>query len=189
MKQTKKVPDPVPGPDTIEIKNLENKNMKKSKVIFFGIIIIIIIAIAVWAGVWIAGMSGATNPNALSPYSAVYLSTGDIYFGKLSWFPSPHMTDAWLIERSQGQNGQVQTALVPMKSVVWGPSDEIDFNSQDIVFSTRLVNNSQVVQAIENPSSLQQQPTGAQTGAPGMGSSTMPITPTTPTPSPSTNTR
>lgn len=128
------------------------------KTVFLGIVIVIVVVLAVWAGVLIAGMrSGTVNPNASSPYSAVYLTSGDIYFGKLSWFPSPHMTDVWFVERNQSQSGQTQLGLAPMKSVFWGPVDEINFNAQDILFWTRLANNSQVVQSIENPSSVGQQ--------------------------------
>jgi hypothetical protein len=138
-------------------------NMKKNKIIFFGILIVVVIVLAVWVGILIAGMQSGSNPDSASPYSAVYLSTGDIYFGKLSWFPSPHMTDVWLITRSQDQSGQAQTSLIPFKSVLWGPMDEISFNSQDIVFSTRLKNGSQIVSAMENPSSA----TSGQNGTAG----------------------
>lgn len=147
--------------------------MKKNKVIILGIVIVVVIVLAVWAGILIAGMQSGANPDAASPYSAVYLSTGDIYFGKLSWFPSPHMTDVWFLERTQGQNGQTQVGFAPMSSVAWSPTDEISFNAQDIVFSTRLKNSSQIVQAMENPSSVQQQQQGAA-GAAGVSSSTMP---------------
>lgn len=146
--------------------------MKKGKVIFFGIIIVAVIALAVWAGILIAGMQPGVNPDAPSPYSAVYLSTGDIYFGKLSWFPSPHMTNVWFIQRNTDQSGQTQVSFVPMKSVFYGPMDEINFNAQDIVFSTRLKNSSQIVRAMENPSAV-----GQQTGVSGAASSTVPSTP------------
>jgi hypothetical protein len=154
--------------------------MKKNKIIFFGVLIVVVIVLAVWMGILIAGMQSGSNPDSASPYSAVYLSTGDIYFGKLSWFPSPHMTDVWLITRSQDQSGQAQTSLIPFKSVLWGPMDEISFNSQDIVFSTRLKNGSQIVSAMENPSSAtsgQNGTTGTPTtnnGAPTNASTTAP---------------
>jgi len=149
--------------------------MKKGKIIFFGIAIVIVVVLAVWAGIEIAGMTGGSNANAASPYSAVYLTTGDVYFGKLSWFPSPHMSDVWYITRNQGQNGQTQLGLAPMKSIFWGPIGNISLNAQDIVFSTRLLNSSQVVQAIENPSSLQQ---GNGAGAPTSANGVMqPATP------------
>jgi hypothetical protein len=163
---------------TAEIKN-NHKTMSKKKTIFFGIIIIVVIVLAVWAGVLIAGMQSGTNPDAASPYSAVYLSTGDIYFGKLSWFPSPHMTDVWFIERSQGQDGQTQVGFAPLTSVAWGPTDGISFNAQDIVFSTRLKNSSQIVQVMENPSSVTAQQ-GGSAGASGIASSTVPSMPTGP---------
>jgi hypothetical protein len=147
--------------------------MKKHKIIFFGILIVVVAALAVWAGILIAGMQSGSNLDAASPYSAVYLSTGDIYFGKLSWFPSPHMTNVWLITRGQDSSGQTQTSLVPFKSVLWGPMDEISFNSQDIVFSTRLKNSSQIVSAMENPSSATGQQNGATSGQQGISTSTV----------------
>jgi flagellar basal body-associated protein FliL len=169
MKKTKETWIPVSTgmtneKETAEINNNENKTMKKNKVIFFGIIIIVVIALAAWAGFVIAGtQSGSANPDTPSPYSAVYLSTGDIYFGKLSWFPSPHMTNVWFIQRSTDQGGQAQVSFVPMKSVFYGPMDEINFNAQDIVFSTRLKNSSQIVAAMENPTSVGQQAVASST--------------------------
>jgi len=140
-----------------DYKKSKMKIIKKSKIILLVIIIVVVIVLAVWAGILIAGMQSGTSPDGSSPYSAVYLSTGDIYFGKLSWFPSPHMTNVWFLERGQDQNGQPQIAVAPMKSVSWGPSDEVNFNSQDIVFFTRLKNSSQIVAAMENPSGAMSQ--------------------------------
>lgn len=147
--------------------------MKKTKVIFLGMAIIIIIAAAVWAGFVIASMrSGGSNPTGASQYSAVYLVSGDVYFGKLSWFPSPHMTNVWFLERNQDQSGQTQLAIAPMKSVFWGPSDEVNFNPQEILFWTRLTNGSQVVQSIENPATAA--PGGTAAGSFGATPNTPP---------------
>lgn len=148
--------------------------MKKNTAVLFGIGIVVIIVLAVWVGVLIAGMQSGSSPDGASPYSAVYLSTGDMYFGKLSWFPSPHMTDVWHIVQSPAQNGgQPQIGFVPVESLSYGPVDEVDFNAQDIVFSTRLRNNSQFVQAMENPQAQQ----GGAGNAPGSASSTAPSLP------------
>jgi hypothetical protein len=177
MKKTKETWIPASAGMTDDKKE-KNTNMSKGKIIFFGIVIVVVIALAVWAGIVIAGMTGGSSANAASPYSAVYLTTGDVYFGKLGWFPSPHMSDVWYITRNQGQNGQTQLGLAPMKSIFWGPVGNINLNAQDIVFSTRLLNSSQVVQAIENPSSLpgaQGNGAGAPTSANG---GTQPATPT-----------
>jgi hypothetical protein len=140
--------------------------MKKSRMVLFGVVILIVIVLAVWAGIIIAGSFSGNNTNGPSPYSAVYLSTGEIYFGKLSWWPSPHMTDVWYLQRTQGANNQPQVSIQPMSSVFWGPSDEIDLNAKNIIFSTRLMNNSQVVLTMENPASAtgQSQPSSATPG-------------------------
>ena len=177
MKKTKETWTPafagMANEDREQTTEIKNNNMNKGKVIFFGIVGIVVVVLALWAGIEIAGMTGASNANAASPYSAVYLTTGDVYFGKLSWFPSPRMSDVWYITRNQGQNGQVQVGLAPMKSIFWGPIGNMSFNAQDIVFSTRLLNSSQVVQAIENPSSLQ----GAQGNTPTQNGVMQPATP------------
>ena len=139
--------------------------MKKNKVILFVVLIIIVIVVAVWAGIMIAGNFMNTNTNktdTVSPFSAVYLTSGDMYFGKLSWFPSPHLTDVWYLQRTQGQNGQVQVSVQPFTSVFWGPSNEISLNSKNILFTTRLMTSSQVVQAIENPQAAAAQQQGQQ---------------------------
>ena len=123
------------------------------KKIAWGIVIIIVIAgAATWA--WMDMIAGQ-NPNGPSPYSAVYLTSGDVYFGKLSWFPSPHMTDVWYLNRTTGPNGQTQISVAPFKGVFWGPMDEINLDPKQILFWTRLSNGSQLVKGLENPSSLQ----------------------------------
>ncbi len=152
--------------------------MKKGKVIFWGIVVIIIIALAVWAGFVIASIqSRSMNPSAPSAYSAVYLTSGDVYFGRLSWFPSPHMTDVWFLERNQGQGGETQLAIAPMKSVFWGPVDEINLNPQEILFWTRLENGSQVVQSIESQTSAAQAQNGMGAGSFGTAPSMAPSLP------------
>lgn len=124
------------------------------KKIVWGIVIVVVL---VAAGVWgWTEMAQSNSPTGPSPYSAVYLSSGDVYFGKLSWFPEPHMTDVWYLNRTVNQSGQSQIAVAPLKSVFWGPVDEINLNPKQILFWTRLSNASQLVAGFENPSSLQQ---------------------------------
>lgn len=132
---------------------------------FWGLIIIVIVAaIAAWTWVTIVAMH---SPDGPSPYSAVYLTSGDVYFGKLSWFPEPHMTDVWYLNRSMGANGQSQVSVAPLKGVFWGPVDEVTFNAQQILFWTSLSNSSQLVADMENPSfaEQQQQQAGTQPSA------------------------
>lgn len=171
--------DPVPA----EYKPSYSKNsMSKKLFLFFVVLVVVVVALGIWIGLAISGsgaMSSASNPDGPSPYSAVYLATGDIYFGKLSWFPSPHLTDVWYLTRSQDQSGQTQLGVAPFKSVSWGPVDEINLDTKQIVFWTALSNGSQMVQAIEGTASA---PAGVQ---PQSGTSPTDTPPSAPSSSPS----
>ena len=142
------------------------------KKIFWGIVIIVIIAAAVaWTWVTVAAMQ---SPDGPSPYSAVYLTSGDIYFGKLSWFPEPHMTDVWYLDRSVDSSGQTQVSIAPFQGAFWGPMDEVTLNPQQILFWTSISKSSQLVADLNNPSLLQQQSQGQSPASASSTPSTLP---------------
>lgn len=117
------------------------------------IVIIIVAVLFIGVGIWV-GVNLGTNRTTgagLSPYSAVYLSTGDIYFGKLSWFPTPHLDDAWFLQRGTNANGQAMTGVYPFSQVAWGPVGTVYLDSRQIIFWTRLENSSTIAEAIANP--------------------------------------
>ncbi|MEK7508078.1 MAG: hypothetical protein AAB602_03285 [Patescibacteria group bacterium] len=122
---------------------------------------IILVALGIWAGSWFIARWQPANSSGPSAYTAVYLTTGDIYFGKFSRFPRPHMTDVWFLQRSTGQNNQQQFGVFPFGSAFWGPVSKVYFNESQILFWTALRNDSQVVKVLQNPSSVTQQDTGA----------------------------
>jgi hypothetical protein len=127
--------------------------MKVSKSLLITLIVIVVVLL-VGAGVWVGVAminGGNSSQSALSPYSAVYLSTGDIYFGKLSWSPTPHMDDAWFLQRGTDAKGNATVGVYPFSQVAWGPSNTVYFNSQQIIFWTRLNGTSSIAQLIANP--------------------------------------
>ena len=132
------------------------KNMKV-------VIIIILIIVGIGVGMLLA-RRGASNT---SEYSAVYLTTGDMYFGKLSWFPHPHLTNVWLLQRGVNAQNQPQFAIVPFKTAAWGPADELNVSEKQIIFWTSLRSDSQIVKGFDNPESLQSVQPQALPGNPG----------------------
>ncbi len=132
------------------------------KIFWIIAVIVVVVAVAVWTWIAIIAMH---SPDGPSPYSAVYLTSGDVYFGKLSWFPEPHMTDVWYLNRSVGANGQSEVSVAPLNGVFWGPVNEITFNSRQILFWTNLSNSSKLVADMENPSLVQQQQPVTQSSA------------------------
>ena len=122
--------------------------MSKKIAIIFIAVIVVLLALVVWFLIQLVGSKETTTLNSPSPYSAVYLASGDIYFGKLSWFPNPRLVNVWFIQKSVDNQNQPQLNLLPFSSVSWGPTDEIFLNSKEIIFWTRLRNDSQIVKVI-----------------------------------------
>ncbi len=91
------------------------------------LLILIIVLVVVLGGVlyWQLGMKKS--------YYAVYLSTGDLYFGKLSYFPRVSLSDVWFRQRGSN-NPQNSLNLARFADAVWGPEDKIYFTSVYIFF-------------------------------------------------------
>lgn len=118
------------------------------------VVVVLLAALGVWAGIkFFSGL----DPASPSPYSAVFLSTGDVYYGKLSWFPWPKLREVWFLQRGLDPKSQeVQFGIVPFRTAFWGPMDEIKLNPEQIVFVARLRNDSQVAKAFANPGAFAQ---------------------------------
>jgi len=91
------------------------------------------------------------------PYWAVYLNTGDLYFGKLNKFPKLSLSDVYFIQRNPNDQ-QNPFSLAKFNQAFWGPEDKIYLNEKNIVWKTKLRNNSQILQFIKNPAAVQAPP-------------------------------
>lgn len=83
-----------------------------------------------------------------NPYYAVYLRTGDMYFGKLSRFPKLTLTDIWLLQVSN-QEDQAGFNLAKFSNIVFGPEDKMEINKENVVWISKLRDDSQVVNYIQ----------------------------------------
>ncbi|MCL4437511.1 hypothetical protein M1513_00535 [Patescibacteria group bacterium] len=129
--------------------------MNKKYIILLVVVVAIVGALGIWFGLEIK----SSQEVQLSPYSMVYLSTGDVYFGKLDMFPWPTITDAWALQK----NSNGQPSIVPLKNLPYGLNDEIRLNPKEIVWWSRLTADSQFAQALANPSALNQAPQATST--------------------------
>ena len=87
------------------------------------------------------------------PYMAVYLATGDIYFGRVSSFPHVTIQDPWFFRRAE--DGSV--SLERFSDAVWMPEDVIKINRDQIVFMARISENSQIIAMMEGRTDPRQQ--------------------------------
>ena len=85
-----------------------------------------------------------------SSYYAVYMANGDLYFGKIAWYNSSVLSDVRTIQRQEatGKDQQPSWSLVKFSDVAWGPTGDLRINSKNVMWMTKLGDDSQVVKLI-----------------------------------------
>ena len=107
------------------------------------LLVVILLVIFLGATLWMPGLFG-------SSYYAVYLTSGDLYFGKIAWYDQHTLTDVRAIQQQKDEKEQPILNLVDFsKSVVWGPAGDLRLNRKNILWTSKLTDESQVVKLIK----------------------------------------
>ena len=98
---------------------------------------------------------------AKSQYSAVYLRTGEVYFGKLVRFPYFGLKNVYSLQATGDQQNPIR--IQKFADSFWGPEDYIKINRDEVVWYTKLKSESQLNQLFAtNPNLVPQQQAGQQ---------------------------
>ena len=119
------------------------------------IVLAILVGMAVFRGTDV--VSKAPKKNS---YQAVFLTNGQVYFGKLTNVGSAYVTlkDVYYIQSANApqpaatSSPQPQLSLVKLGEEIHGPEAEMQVASDQIVFWENLKDNGKVVEAIKNQS-------------------------------------
>lgn len=113
---------------------------KLNKVLLLVVILLIIVLGVI---LWVPGIFS-------SSYYAVYLTSGDLYFGKMAWYCPHTLTDVRVIQQQKDEKEQPVLSLVDFgKSVVWGPAGDLRLNGKNVLWTSKLTDESQVVKLIK----------------------------------------
>ncbi len=146
--------------------------MSKRVLVIGGLLVVVAVIILVVVGVWLgSALMGKGSGENVSPYSVVYLADGEIYFGKLSWFPKPHISDPWTIQRGVDKDNKPQISVVEVSKSIWSPVNEIYLNEKQIMAWSRLSADGDMAKLLTNPQAMQQQQQAAQASQPGAAGS------------------
>ena len=85
--------------------------------------------------------------NESGGYSAVYMTSGDIYFGQLERYPKLLLADAYTLQRNQ--DAQTPFTLVKFKDAFWGPAGDISLNEENILWIAELDESSPIWKNIQ----------------------------------------
>ena len=131
------------------------------------VLVVVLVAVVAALGFLLTKVFKSDDPGAPSGYSAVFMSNGDVYFGKLSLFPWPKLTNIWLLQRGVDAQGQAQFGITKFTSAFWGPVDKMYLNPKEVLFWSDLRKDSEAAKAFTNPSSINQAPAQGQLPAGG----------------------
>ena len=117
---------------------------KSNKILFVGLIVVIVILV---------GILACQKIKISRPYYAVYLTTGDLYFGEVSRFPFLTLSNAWLIQRDpSSQTGELK--LTEFKNAFWSPAGTMRLSKYNIVWIAKLSKDSPVAKYIQQGNQL-----------------------------------
>jgi hypothetical protein len=139
------------------------------------IVTIVVLLVIAAAGAWFY-MNRSSLPGGIvkdggsniSDYSAVFLTNGQVYFGKIASINSTEvdLRDIFYLQVNQqqglqpgaspsptpasGSNAQPEISLVKLGNELHGPNDRMRINRDQVLFTESLKKDSKVVTAIED---------------------------------------
>lgn len=178
----------------------ESRSPRSSKLpwVILAVVVVVIVAVVIlFRDKWGGGAAAVKS----SDYQAVFLTNGQVYFGKLSDTHDQYatLTDIYYLQVNQPQiqgsqqtqqqaQAQPQLQLVKLGNELHGPMDEMKINREHILFHESLKPEGKVVQAIKehktNPQGGANQPTGQTVPTPAQQQSTPPPAQQLPTATP-----
>lgn len=125
--------------------------MKKKTILIITVVVISVLALGVYITIKIL-----TTPEDLraSKFTAIYMVSGDIYFGKMSRLFGTKLESVWYLQRGVDQENNPQLSIAPFKKVVWSPVDEMKINMDQVLFWAKIKESSELAKALENPSAI-----------------------------------
>lgn len=136
--------------------------MKNAVITLIVVIALAVVGTVLWAtGVFSGGSAGSVGFGGnSSAYQAVFLSNGQVYFGKFSQSPgSAKLESIFYLQVQQqqglqpddqsGQSAQAELKLIKLGNELHGPEDVMRINPDHILFVEDLKDDGRVVEAIK----------------------------------------
>lgn len=95
-------------------------------------------------------------------YVAVYMNTGDLYFGSLTRFPHVVLRDVWFMQKDSSSG---ELSAQQFSKVIWEPEGDLYLNNSQIVWVAHLKKGTQLYAALVSGAFLNQQNVPSQTAS------------------------
>ena len=106
------------------------------------IIAVVVVLIVLTAGLWV-------KKGKETGYSVVYMTSGEVYVGKLSTFPDLELKDGYIFQATKDTTDQTKTnfQLNPIKDSLWEP-ESMHLIKDNVIFYGALMSDSKIAQTI-----------------------------------------
>lgn len=164
------------------------------------VVLVVVVLVIIVVAILFRDKWGGSKAGKSSDYQAVFLTNGQVYFGKLSDAGKYlKLSDIFYLQVNQPQiqgsqqteqqaqqaQAQPQLQLVKLGSELHGPKDEMSINRDQVLFFEDMKDDGKVMEAIKqykaNPNAAN---SGAQTPPPATGTQPTPAPAAAPTPTP-----
>jgi hypothetical protein len=118
----------------------------KSRIIIFIIVIVVIFSF------YLVFAWGKGSWPFEAKYQVVTLTNGEVYYGRLRFFPSPRLIDTWLFQQTSSQEEQEgpELNLVPFNSLFFGPENILYLQKEQIAWWADLKEDSAILDFINS---------------------------------------
>ena len=122
---------------------------------------IILIIVCVLLGLALLGVVAWRVISERGTYHAVFLRTGDLYFGKLTRFPTFGMKNVYFVQATGDQTNPL--SIQKFTNVFWGPEDVMQINKKEVVWMTKIRKDSGLAKLLKENPNLENQGAPEQT--------------------------
>lgn len=113
--------------------------MSKKNIVIVAVVVLVVAGAAFW-------VNKTKRENA---YSVVYLTTGEVYVGKLRTFPDLELKDSYILQVTKDETDPNKNnfQLQPVNEALWAPKS-IHFVKDNVVFYGQLMSNSKIAETL-----------------------------------------
>ena len=114
--------------------------MSKNNIVLLVVVVLVVVGVALWVN---------KTKRGSNEYSVVYLTTGEVYVGKLTTFPDLELKDAYILQLNKDATDPLKSnfQLQPISEALWAPKS-LYLTRKNVVFYGPLLATSKIAETI-----------------------------------------
>lgn len=113
--------------------------MSKKNIVIVALVILVVMGVGFWVN----------KANKNNVYSVVYMTTGEVYVGKLTTFPDMRLSNGYILQVVKDETDETKSnfTLNPIKDALWAP-ETMHLIKDNVVFYGPLLATSKIAETL-----------------------------------------